>query len=150
MAHTIITNICEQRSCRCLSSCSGIHEGPGKNTRNWLVLDRLCHCIDCGICLQVCPVEGNYPGRTIWPPAGSGLILLGNHPITLITLTRIVPATPTIRKAGASCNWCAPPADSSQRGEHCKYYRFVEKNCQPYQNFLSRFYFLSVIALLQS
>jgi NAD-dependent dihydropyrimidine dehydrogenase PreA subunit len=52
MAHTIVTDICEG-----IADC--IHPGPGKNTKStdwfWIDFDT---CIDCGICVQVCPVEG--------------------------------------------------------------------------------------------
>ena len=53
MPHTIVTNVCEGVA-DCVSACpvACIHEGPGKNVKGtgW-------YCIDCGICLQVCPVE---------------------------------------------------------------------------------------------
>jgi NAD-dependent dihydropyrimidine dehydrogenase PreA subunit len=60
LAHTIVTEICEGVA-DCVSACpvACIHEGPGKNAKGtdwyWIDYDT---CIDCGICLQVCPVEG--------------------------------------------------------------------------------------------
>jgi NAD-dependent dihydropyrimidine dehydrogenase PreA subunit len=60
MAHTIVTDICEGIA-DCVGACpvACIHPGPGKNTKStdwfWIDFDT---CIDCGICLQVCPIEG--------------------------------------------------------------------------------------------
>jgi NAD-dependent dihydropyrimidine dehydrogenase PreA subunit len=58
--HTIVTNTCEGVA-DCVDACpvACIHEGPGKNTKgtDWYWID-FATCIDCGICLQVCPVEG--------------------------------------------------------------------------------------------
>lgn len=60
VAHTIVTNTCEGVA-DCVDACpvACIHEGPGKNTKgtDWYWID-FSTCIDCGICLQVCPVEG--------------------------------------------------------------------------------------------
>ena len=60
MAHTIVTNVCEGVA-DCVDACpvACIHEGPGKNDKgtDWYWID-FSTCIDCGICLQVCPVEG--------------------------------------------------------------------------------------------
>lgn len=64
MAHTIVTDICEGVA-DCVGACpvACIHEGPGKNTKgtDWYWID-FSTCIDCGICLQVCPVEGAILG----------------------------------------------------------------------------------------
>ena len=60
VAHTIVTDICEGIA-DCVDACpvACIDEGPGKNKKGtgwyWIDFDT---CIDCGICLQVCPVEG--------------------------------------------------------------------------------------------
>jgi len=60
VAHTIVTNTCEGIA-DCVEACpvACIHEGPGKNAKgtNWFWID-FATCIDCGICLQVCPVAG--------------------------------------------------------------------------------------------
>lgn len=60
MPHTIVTNICEGVA-DCVEACpvACIHPGPGKNTKgtDWFWID-FDTCIDCGICLEVCPVEG--------------------------------------------------------------------------------------------
>jgi NAD-dependent dihydropyrimidine dehydrogenase PreA subunit len=60
MAHSIVTNTCEGVA-DCVSACpvACIHEGAGKNSigTDWYWID-FNTCIDCGICLQVCPVEG--------------------------------------------------------------------------------------------
>ena len=60
MPHSIVTNTCEGVA-DCVDACpvACIHEGPGKNTKgtDWYWID-FSTCIDCGICLQVCPVEG--------------------------------------------------------------------------------------------
>ena len=59
MAHTIVTDVCEGVA-DCVDACpvACIHEGPGKNMKgtDWYWID-FNICIDCGICLQVCPVE---------------------------------------------------------------------------------------------
>ena len=58
MAHTIVTDICEGVA-DCVDACpvACINPGNGKNKKgmdfNWIDFDT---CIDCGICLQVCPV----------------------------------------------------------------------------------------------
>ena len=60
MAHSIVTNTCEGIA-DCVGVCpvACIHEGPGKNSKGtgWFWID-FKTCIDCGICLEVCPVEG--------------------------------------------------------------------------------------------
>lgn len=60
MPHTIVTNVCEGVA-DCVDACpvACIHDGPGKNEKgtDWYWID-FATCIDCGICLQVCPVEG--------------------------------------------------------------------------------------------
>lgn len=61
MAYTIVTNICEGYA-DCVDACpvACINPGTGKNAKgidtwNWI---EFSGCIDCGICLQVCPVPG--------------------------------------------------------------------------------------------
>jgi len=60
VSHTIVTNVCEGVA-DCVDACpvACIDEGPGKNKKGtswyWINFDT---CIDCGICLQVCPIEG--------------------------------------------------------------------------------------------
>ena len=60
MAHTIVTDVCEGIA-DCLDACpvACIQQGKGRNQKGtefyWIDFDT---CIDCGICLQVCPVEG--------------------------------------------------------------------------------------------
>lgn len=60
MAHTIVTEICEGVA-DCVDACpvACIQPGRGTNKRGtsffWIDADT---CIDCGICLQVCPVSG--------------------------------------------------------------------------------------------
>jgi NAD-dependent dihydropyrimidine dehydrogenase PreA subunit len=60
MAHTIVTEICEGVA-DCVDACpvACIHPGKGANRKGtafyWIDADT---CIDCGICLQVCPVAG--------------------------------------------------------------------------------------------
>ncbi|VXD23525.1 conserved hypothetical protein [Planktothrix serta PCC 8927] len=60
MPHSIVTDVCEGVS-DCVAACpvACIHEGPEKNKKgtDWYWID-FSTCIDCGICLQVCPVEG--------------------------------------------------------------------------------------------
>ena len=60
MAHSIVTNVCEGIA-DCVNACpvACIHDGPGKNTlgTDWYWID-FNICIDCGICIQVCPIEG--------------------------------------------------------------------------------------------
>jgi NAD-dependent dihydropyrimidine dehydrogenase PreA subunit len=60
MAHTIVTEVC-QGVADCVEACpvACIDQGPGKNSlgTDWYRID-FSICIDCGICLQVCPVEG--------------------------------------------------------------------------------------------
>ena len=58
MAHTIVTDICEGVA-YCVDACpvACIKPGAGTNKKGtnfyWIDFDT---CIDCGICLQVCPV----------------------------------------------------------------------------------------------
>jgi NAD-dependent dihydropyrimidine dehydrogenase PreA subunit len=60
MPHTIVTEVCEGVA-DCVAACpvACIHPGPGKNSQgtDWFWID-FQTCIDCAICLQVCPVEG--------------------------------------------------------------------------------------------
>jgi NAD-dependent dihydropyrimidine dehydrogenase PreA subunit len=60
VSHTIVTETCEGVA-DCVDACpvACIHPGPGKNVKgtDWYWID-FATCIDCGICLQVCPVEG--------------------------------------------------------------------------------------------
>ena len=60
MAHTIVSDVCEGVA-DCVDACpvACIDQGIGKNSKGtdffWINFD---NCIDCGICLQVCPLEG--------------------------------------------------------------------------------------------
>lgn len=60
MAYTIITDKCEGIT-DCVDACpvACIYQGSGQNAKgtDWYRID-FSGCIDCGICLQVCPVEG--------------------------------------------------------------------------------------------
>ena len=60
MAFTIVTDKCEGIA-DCVGACpvECISQGPGKNDKgtDWYRID-FPKCIDCGICLAVCPVEG--------------------------------------------------------------------------------------------
>ena len=60
MPHSIVTEICEGVA-DCAQACpvGCIQPGQGKNDkgRNFYLIN-FDICIDCGICLQVCPVEG--------------------------------------------------------------------------------------------
>ena len=60
MAHSIVTDICEGVA-DCVAACpvACIDQGPGKNFKgtDWYWID-FSICIDCGICIQVCPVAG--------------------------------------------------------------------------------------------
>ncbi len=61
MAYTIITDTCEGFG-DCVDACpvACIHLGQGKNAKgieDWNWID-FAGCIDCGICLQVCPIVG--------------------------------------------------------------------------------------------
>ncbi len=60
MAHSIVTDVCEGVA-DCVDACpvACISDGPGKNAKgtDWYWID-FSTCIDCGICFQVCPVEG--------------------------------------------------------------------------------------------
>lgn len=55
-----MTDVCEGIA-DCVEACpvACIHDGPGKNAKgtDWYWID-FDVCIDCGICIQVCPVEG--------------------------------------------------------------------------------------------
>jgi NAD-dependent dihydropyrimidine dehydrogenase PreA subunit len=60
MPHTIVSKVCEGVA-DCVDACpvACIHPGQDTNPRGmsffWIDFET---CIDCGICLQVCPVEG--------------------------------------------------------------------------------------------
>ena len=60
MPHTILTDVCEGVS-DCVDACpvACIHPGQIPNAKGtayyWVDFEI---CIDCGICLQVCPVNG--------------------------------------------------------------------------------------------
>lgn len=60
MPHTILTDVCEGVS-DCVDACpvACIHPGQHPNVKGtpyyWIDFET---CIDCGICLQVCPVTG--------------------------------------------------------------------------------------------
>ena len=60
MSHTIVSDVCEWVA-DCVDACpvACIDQGDGKNSKGtdyfWINFD---NCIDCGICLQVCPLEG--------------------------------------------------------------------------------------------
>ncbi len=60
MPYTIVTDICEGIS-DCVNACpvACIKPGSGKNIKGtdyyWIDFKT---CIDCGVCLQVCPVDG--------------------------------------------------------------------------------------------
>ena len=61
MPYTIITDKCEGFG-DCVDGCpvACIHPGEGKNAKgieDWRWID-FSTCIDCGICLQICPVQG--------------------------------------------------------------------------------------------
>lgn len=60
MPHTIVTDVCEGIA-DCVDACpvACIHPGPAKNAKgtDWFWID-FDTCIDCGICIQVCPVDG--------------------------------------------------------------------------------------------
>ncbi|MDX2254084.1 MAG: 4Fe-4S dicluster domain-containing protein [Pseudanabaenaceae cyanobacterium bins.39] len=60
MAYTIISNICEGIS-DCVPVCpvACIEQGTGLNLKGttWYKIDAAV-CIDCGVCLQVCPIAG--------------------------------------------------------------------------------------------
>jgi NAD-dependent dihydropyrimidine dehydrogenase PreA subunit len=60
MAYTIVTDVCEgiaDCAVQCPVAC--IHEGGGANIKgtSWYWID-FAVCIDCGVCLAVCPVQG--------------------------------------------------------------------------------------------
>ena len=60
MAHTIVSNVCEGVG-DCVDACPVACITPGEGTNEkgtgffWINFDT---CIDCSICLQVCPVDG--------------------------------------------------------------------------------------------
>ena len=60
MAHTIVTDVCTGVA-DCVDACPVACINPGNkpnargNSYYWIDFDT---CIDCGICLLVCPVEG--------------------------------------------------------------------------------------------
>ena len=60
MPHSIVSDICEGVS-SCAKACpvGCIKPGIGRNKkdRNFFYID-FSICIDCGVCLQVCPVQG--------------------------------------------------------------------------------------------
>lgn len=60
MAYTIISNVCEGVA-ECVPVCpvACIEQGHGANKKGsmWFKIDANT-CIDCGVCLQVCPVQG--------------------------------------------------------------------------------------------
>ena len=64
MSYTIITDECEGFA-DCVDVCpiACIYPGSGKNAKgiddwNWIDFSK---CIDCGICMQVCPVGAILP-----------------------------------------------------------------------------------------
>ena len=65
MPHSIVTDTCEGIA-QCVGACpvGCIKPGSGKNIKGtdfyWIDFET---CIDCGICLQVCPVEGAVLGE---------------------------------------------------------------------------------------
>lgn len=60
MAYTIASNICEGIA-ECVPACpvACIEQGEGANVKGtiWFRIDPKI-CIDCGVCLQVCPIQG--------------------------------------------------------------------------------------------
>jgi len=59
MPHTIVTDICEGvASCAnaCPVSCIKPAIGKNKKGTNYYFID-FDTCIDCGVCIEVCPVE---------------------------------------------------------------------------------------------
>ena len=64
MSYTIVTDKCEGAS-DCVDVCpiACIRPGSGKNAKgieDWNWID-FSNCIDCGICMQVCPVGAILP-----------------------------------------------------------------------------------------
>ena len=60
MPHTIVSEVCEGIA-DCVDACpvACIDQGNGKNNKGTdFYMINFDTCIDCGICLQVCPVEG--------------------------------------------------------------------------------------------
>lgn len=60
MSYTIVTDLCEGITdyvVACPIAC--IERGVGKNNKgtDWYWID-FDSCIDCGVCVQVCPVKG--------------------------------------------------------------------------------------------
>ena len=82
MAHSIVTDVCEGIA-DCVDACpvACIDQGKGKNKKGtdfyWINFDT---CIDCGICLQVCPVEGaivaegSPPEKVVEPESNRSLV----------------------------------------------------------------------------
>ncbi len=60
MPHTIVSNICEGiADCQDACPVGCIHKGEGMNKKGTdYYFINYTTCIDCGICLKVCPVEG--------------------------------------------------------------------------------------------
>ncbi|MDG3495913.1 MULTISPECIES: indolepyruvate ferredoxin oxidoreductase subunit alpha [Pseudanabaena] len=60
MAYTIASNICEGIA-ECVPACpvACIEQGKGANVKGtiWFRIKPEL-CIDCGVCLQVCPIQG--------------------------------------------------------------------------------------------
>lgn len=60
MSHTIVTEKCIGVA-ECVNACpvACIYQGQGKNSinTNWYWID-FAACIDCSICIQVCPTHG--------------------------------------------------------------------------------------------
>ena len=60
MPHSIVTDVCEGIT-DCVAACpvGCIKPGKGENTKGtafyWIDFST---CIDCGICIQICPIEG--------------------------------------------------------------------------------------------
>ncbi|KGG12484.1 MULTISPECIES: indolepyruvate ferredoxin oxidoreductase subunit alpha [Prochlorococcus] len=59
MPHTIVKDICEGEG-TCVNACpvACIKQGIGKNikSKNYYFIE-FSTCIDCGVCLEVCPVK---------------------------------------------------------------------------------------------
>ncbi len=60
MPHTIVSQVCEGVA-DCVKACpvGCIKQGLGKNKRgsDYYYIE-FSTCIDCGVCLEVCPIEG--------------------------------------------------------------------------------------------
>ena len=60
MPHSIVGEVCEGIA-DCVQACpvACIHKGEGKNKKGTdFYFIEFSTCIDCGICIQVCPIEG--------------------------------------------------------------------------------------------